>query len=121
MLAAFGQRVREVRRATGMNQEALSQAARLSRASIVNIERGRQGVSLATLYRLAHALGCPASSLLPQTPEIPDVDIAIGEASAASMTSIATVLSRVEQERAEHGTTPPDQSGERRTRRRVSG
>jgi transcriptional regulator with XRE-family HTH domain len=38
----------------------------LSRTSVVNIEAGRQGVALATLYRLADALGANPGDLLPE-------------------------------------------------------
>lgn len=61
----FGEVVRRQRRQAGLTQEHLATAAELSRTSVVNIERGRQGVSLPTLYRLAAALSCEPSALLP--------------------------------------------------------
>lgn len=86
LLAEFGQRLRSRREAGGVSQEALADRAGLSRTSIVNIEKGRQGVSLPTLYRLARALACDVGALLPPVGEwtSPEVPVAIGGGDADS-------------------------------------
>ena len=62
---AFGEHLRRLRGRLGISQEKLAERASLSRTSVVNIEAGRQGVALATLYRLAEALGTGPGDLLP--------------------------------------------------------
>ncbi len=75
LYAAFGQRVRNARRAAGLSQLALADQVQLSRTSICNIEAGRQHVSIALLYRMATALSTNPASLLPLVrtglPELP--------------------------------------------------
>jgi transcriptional regulator with XRE-family HTH domain len=66
--AEFGRLLRELRRRTAMSQDLLAEAAGVSRTSIVNIEAGRQGISLSTLYRLALALRLTPQALLPPLP-----------------------------------------------------
>src|SRR4051794_30449505 len=62
----FGRLVRLHReRAAGMTQEALGRLIGLSRASVVNIEKGRQHVALHQLYAIADALGVQPDVLLP--------------------------------------------------------
>lgn len=53
---AFGQRVREVRAAQNMTQEALAEAAGLHPTFISNVERGYRVPSVPTLLRLAMGL-----------------------------------------------------------------
>lgn len=50
-----------------VSQEQLAASVGLSRASIVNIERGRHRIQIHTLYDIAQALGVDAHSLLPST------------------------------------------------------
>lgn len=72
---ALGERIREARERVGVKQEQLAQAVGLSRTSITNIERGRQGVQAYLLVRIAEILGQPAAELLPilrPGPSIPD-------------------------------------------------
>ena len=54
---AFGKRLRELRRAKGISQEALAYEAGLDRTYISSIERGKRNVSLENIARLAQALG----------------------------------------------------------------
>ncbi|WP_238475187.1 helix-turn-helix domain-containing protein [Sphingomonas cavernae] len=63
--------VRALRQQRGMSQEALASASDVSRRMIVNIETGDANVSLATLDRLAEALGVRFSDLV-QAPQRPD-------------------------------------------------
>lgn len=53
----FGQRVLAERTALGLSQDDLARRVDLSRASIANIEAGRQRVLLHQVLALAHALG----------------------------------------------------------------
>lgn len=91
---AFGARVREQRRRGGMSQDQLADAAALSRTSVVNIENGRQGVSIATLYRLADALACPPGELLPPADEVEVPDIVIRDETDSARQAVMTVLRR---------------------------
>lgn len=80
LLAEFARNLRGRRDAAGISQESLAERASLSRTSIVNIEKGRQGVSLGTLYRLAEALALDPAALLPPVGQgrEPAVPVAIG-------------------------------------------
>lgn len=80
LASAFGAQLRQVRKARGMSQDQLASDAKISRTSIVNIEAGRQGVALGTMYRLALALGVDPEELLPDQglPEEEVPSIAIG-------------------------------------------
>jgi transcriptional regulator with XRE-family HTH domain len=95
----FGRRLRQLRDEVDMSQEALAKTSGLSRTSIVNIERGRQGVSLGTLYRLASAMGFEPQSLLPSaTPPPPSPRIAIGPRTRDSERAVLAVIRRADQE-----------------------
>lgn len=63
---ALGERIREARERVGVKQDQLAQAVGLSRTSITNIERGRQGVQVYLLAQIAEVLGRPAAELLPR-------------------------------------------------------
>lgn len=62
----LGRLVRQHRERLGMTQDALAQSIELSRASVANIETGRQKIPLHQLYRLARALKVEAGTLLPR-------------------------------------------------------
>ncbi len=64
--ADLGARIRGARKLARVTQERLATAVGLSRASIVNIEKGRQPLAVETLVAIAHALNAPASSLIPE-------------------------------------------------------
>ena len=61
--ARFGQRLRELRKAEGLSQEAFAAACGLDRTYISGIERGRRNVSLRNIEVLARALGISISEL----------------------------------------------------------
>ncbi len=63
-LEALGDRLRHLRRAAGLSQQALAERAGLDRTYVSAIERGRQNVTLAAVLRLAEALGVAPTSLL---------------------------------------------------------
>ena len=93
----FGSRLRERRKKAELSQDGLASAAGLSRTSVVNIERGRQGVSLATIYRLAEALGCASTDLLPPLPETQVPRITIGDQSSESRQAVMRVMQRAQE------------------------
>lgn len=53
----FGHRLRELRTAKGLSQEALALACDLDRTYIGGIERGERNVSLVNIEKIAVALG----------------------------------------------------------------
>lgn len=67
-LAAFGQRVRALREAVGLRQADLAAKVGLARASIANIEAGRQDTTVTVLLALADTLGTTGGALLGETP-----------------------------------------------------
>ena len=69
----FGLRLRELRRAHGISQEALADDAGLDRTYVSSVERGHRNVSLLNIYRLAAALGVEPAELLrgPTSPSPP--------------------------------------------------
>jgi DNA-binding XRE family transcriptional regulator len=69
---AVGILIRDARKATGLKQEALASYLNLSRASMVNIEKGRQHPSIFLLSMIAKVLHTQVSSLIPEvsTPDI---------------------------------------------------
>lgn len=63
--ATPGDMILSVRKRKGWTQEQLSQAVRLSRAQIANIEASRSDMPLKTLARFAEAFGCSMKDLVP--------------------------------------------------------
>jgi transcriptional regulator with XRE-family HTH domain len=61
----YGRLLRSARNKVGLSQQELAERVDLSRPSVVNIELGRQGISLEQLYLFASALGVSAAELLP--------------------------------------------------------
>lgn len=60
----FGQRLRELRLAAGVSQEALAASCGLDRTYVSSCERGHRNISLINICLLADALGVSPSSLL---------------------------------------------------------
>ena len=67
----FGRVLRKRLREGDISQEVLAERAGLSRATVANIENGRQRVSLHLFLDLAEALGVDACELLPQRASTP--------------------------------------------------
>jgi transcriptional regulator with XRE-family HTH domain len=61
----FGEQLRELREQADLTQTQLAMASSMSRPTLVNIELGRQGVSLEQLYALAGGLKLKPENLLP--------------------------------------------------------
>ena len=55
-LIAFGRKVREIRKAKGLSQEALADLSGIDRSYMGHIERGQKNVTLLKIYQLADAL-----------------------------------------------------------------
>ena len=68
VLKEFGFRVRQARESLKLTQSQLGLQAGFSRASVANIEGGRQGVGLDGLVRLAKALDVQPGELVPTDP-----------------------------------------------------
>ena len=64
ILQHVADRIRETRTARGWSQQALADLAHVSRRMLGSIERGTANVSLATLDRIATALGLPFAELV---------------------------------------------------------
>jgi transcriptional regulator with XRE-family HTH domain len=62
----FGRRLRELREDRGLPQQELAIMSGLTRASIANIEGGRQRVLLHQLLKFAQALRVDLSALIPE-------------------------------------------------------
>lgn len=62
----IGQLIKKARVLSGLTQQDLSEEVNLTRASITNIERGKQKISMYTLYLIANALNISPKSLLPE-------------------------------------------------------
>lgn len=67
---ALGDRLKARRDSAHLNQADVASLVGLSRASISNIENGRQPVTLQTLLLLAQALHVPLKDLVPDEKEI---------------------------------------------------
>lgn len=62
-LVQLGQAIRNRRKAAGLSQEALADAAEIDRSHMGKIERGERNVSVLNILKIAAALGCHASAL----------------------------------------------------------
>jgi transcriptional regulator with XRE-family HTH domain len=65
-LARFGKRIKLLRIERDLTQELLAERAGMHRTTIGQLERGRRGISVATLGRLAAALDVTPAELVPQ-------------------------------------------------------
>ena len=61
----LGLRIKNGRTAQGYKQEAFASLLKISRASLVNIEQGRQRPPLHNLYEIARLIKVPLADLLP--------------------------------------------------------
>jgi transcriptional regulator with XRE-family HTH domain len=62
----IAERVRALRTAAGLSQEALGARAKLHRTYIGAVERGEKSITVVTLAKLARALSCELSALIPE-------------------------------------------------------
>ena len=70
--AELGKRIQRYRRMQSplMNQQTLAKHVGLTRTSVTNIERGRQKVTLETVYRLCEVFGVTVADLLPSLNDV---------------------------------------------------
>ena len=61
----FGERLRSIRQARELSQEALALACELDRTYIGGVERGERNVSLLNICKIARALGISPKELMP--------------------------------------------------------
>ena len=61
---AFGEAIRELRKANQISQEKLAEVSNLDRSFISLLECGRKQPSLITIFQLAKALNLSASKIL---------------------------------------------------------
>ncbi len=64
ILKRFGERVRVLRQARSLSQEALALAAGLDRTYIGGVERGERNISLLNIQKIAQALDVLPADLL---------------------------------------------------------
>lgn len=69
LYSAIGLKIKEFRQNTGMNQEKFAQLLNLTRASIVNIEQGRQRVSIHLIYDICKITNVNIVDILPDLQE----------------------------------------------------
>jgi transcriptional regulator with XRE-family HTH domain len=66
----LGRKLRQAREAQGLSQEKLARQLGVSRASVVNIEAGRQRAPLHLLWQFSDALGTDLTLLIPRREEL---------------------------------------------------
>jgi transcriptional regulator with XRE-family HTH domain len=68
----LGRRIRKARERNGekLSQDALAKRLGISRASVVNIEAGRQRAPLHLLWQIAELLGTDLTQLIPRSEEL---------------------------------------------------
>jgi len=64
ILGRFGVRVRQLRKAAGLSQEAFADTCGLDRTYIGGVERGERNISLRNIEVIARALGKTCSDLM---------------------------------------------------------
>jgi transcriptional regulator with XRE-family HTH domain len=70
LLKAVGGRIRSLREAKGVSQEAFAKTVGMDRAYIGRVERGEQNISIITAARLTGALGVDLATLFEGAPKI---------------------------------------------------
>lgn len=65
LYAQLGAKIKDCRLKVGFNQSKLAEALDMSRASIINIEQGKQRPPLHLLYDISSILGVEVAELLP--------------------------------------------------------
>ena len=70
----FGRRLRELRLKAGLTQDALAQAAGMTKPYISNMEHGINVPSLTTILRLAVSLGCRVTALTSVFDKVEDLE-----------------------------------------------
>jgi transcriptional regulator with XRE-family HTH domain len=72
----FGRLIAERRKRSGMTQQAFAKALDLSRATVANIERGKQAVQLHVIIQMAAVLNIDVQELIPTLDQgIPTIQV----------------------------------------------
>ncbi len=66
LVVAFGLKLRQQRKKAGITQNELAEKTGVTRVYVGLIERGETSITLEKVYRLAEALKCDVSDLLPR-------------------------------------------------------
>ena len=66
LVVAFGLKLRQQRKKAGITQNELAEKTGVTRVYVGLIERGETSITLEKVYRLAEALDCDISELLPR-------------------------------------------------------
>lgn len=74
MIKDIGDRIADIRRERGLNQDELAELSTLSRISIARYESGRVEPGAKALARIASALEVPTDVLLGRTEEMPEIN-----------------------------------------------
>ena len=61
---AFGETVREQRKARGLSQEDFGELAGVHRTYVGMVERGEKNITLSNIVKVSHALGLAPSEIL---------------------------------------------------------
>lgn len=69
IVAYTAAKIKDLRIAKGLTQEDFATALGLSRTSILNMEKGRHGITLENLYTVCILLECTPNDLLPPIKE----------------------------------------------------
>lgn len=72
--SSVGARLRAVRKAKGLTQECLADAASIDRTYISGCERGKRNITIEVLYRLSDALDVSPKDLVPDKYELAGCD-----------------------------------------------
>jgi DNA-binding XRE family transcriptional regulator len=72
LYSLLGERIQRLRRMQSplMSQERLAKTLGLTRTSVTNIERGKQKVTLDTIYKLCETFGMQIADLMPPLAEV---------------------------------------------------
>lgn len=92
-----GERIAQARRRQELTQKGLASAVGLSRASVANVEKGRQAIALHVLVKFSQVLGVPAADLIPSDPEVSSsaqIEQSLSELSSGARAWAETVLGR---------------------------
>jgi transcriptional regulator with XRE-family HTH domain len=71
----LGGNIRSIRVSAGLSQASLAERIGFTRASVSNLEAGRQRIALHLFVQIAQALDVEASRLLPGLPSRPEPDV----------------------------------------------
>jgi transcriptional regulator with XRE-family HTH domain len=67
--AEVGRRISDARKSARLTQDELAKRLAMNRSSVARIETGKQRYLAHALRHIAHVLGVPHSSLIPETPQ----------------------------------------------------